>query len=424
MISPRCLSPVALSALIAAMPLCAAELRLKVRPDADGGTYVPVYATIQLPPDLAGVPPDQMAVTVQQRARPALPGQIVLRDAGQAELWWILPQARKGVATEWVAKLTRGASAYPSQFAWRDSPGAHLDLLYEGRPVTRYMCARDKSTPARAHETYKVYHHVFDPTGGHVITKGAGGRYTHHRGIFIGWNKLTFEGKRFDLWHMKNVEQAHQKMLATTAGPVLGRSTALIHWNDRDGEPILVEERTTTAYRQLPPAVLLLDFHTRLTAARGDVYLDGDPEHAGLQYRPHNEVAERAAAIAKEAKAARKGGAKPKPHPDRTIYLFHKQGIRPRKDHDLPWAAMSYVLGQQRYSVQHMDCPANPRPTIYSAYRDYGRFGAFFKHTIKSGDTLELRYRVLVLHRDMPPREDLALTYAAFVTPPAVEVRR
>lgn len=288
-------------------------------------------------------------------------------------------------------------------FSWQDKRGEYLDLLFGGHKVTRYMYAYDASTPQRTFETYKPFHHVYDAEGNR-LTNGPDGEseysagnitFPHHRGIFIGWNRLTFEGRRYDLWHMKEAHQVHQKFLNLTAGPSMAESTALIHWNDKEGEPILVEHRTTTVYRQSDPTIMLMDFHTELKAVRGDVFLDGDPEHAGLQYRAHNDVA----AGGKENKAK---------------YLFHKDGIDPKKDYNLPWVAMSYGLDSGRYVVQHMNHPDNPKPTIYSAYRDYGRFGTFFKKEIPDGETLTLRYRIVVGRGDMPDRQTLADRYAAY----------
>jgi len=83
---------------------------------------------------------------------------------------------------------------------------------------------------------------------------------------------------------------------------------------------------------------------------------------------------------------------------------------------------MSYGLNKRQYSVQHMNHPENPKPTLYSAYRDYGRFGAFFKHTISSGETLKLRYRIWIADGEMPKREALSNKYSAFVDSPKVEV--
>ena len=282
-------------------------------------------------------------------------------------------------------------------FSWQDHKGEYLDLLYDGHKVTRYMYGYDNSTPERLHLTYKPYHHVFDETGQKLLTKGPGGKYTHHRGIFIGWNKMVVGDKRYDFWHMKGVTQRHQKILEKTAGPQKASSKTLIHWIDPDGHVVIAEERQVTVYRSDAEEILLLDFVTQLKAGKQDVILNGDPEHAGFQYRPHNSVVEGPT----EVKAA---------------YLFHKDGIDPKKDHDLPWAAMSYGLNGKRYSVQHMNHPANPSGSIYSAYRDYGRFGAFFIKTIKAGKTLTLHYRVRVMEGDLPDRADLASQYQNWIS--------
>lgn len=301
------------------------------------------------------------------------------------------------------------ARAENKGFSWQDTKGQYLDLLFDGRRVARYMYAYDTSTPQRKFETYKPFLHAFDASGKKLLTNGPDGQhpylkdkilYPHHRGIFIGWSRLQFAGQKYDFWHMKDVAQVHQKFLQLKAGPARAELSALIYWNDKKGEPIIAEQRQMTVFHEIYPTVLLLDFDTKLKAVRGDVYLDGDPEHAGFQYRASNEVA----AASKQLKAT---------------YLFHKTGIDPKKDRDLPWVAMSYGLGPRRYTVQHINHPDNPKPTIYSAYRDYGRFGAFFKRKINAGETLKLRYRIWILEGKMPERPELAGKYAAFVDCPA-----
>ncbi|MHC4643661.1 MAG: DUF6807 family protein [Planctomycetota bacterium] len=187
------------------------------------------------------------------------------------------------------------------------------------------------------------------------------------------------------------------------AGPVLASSSSLISWNDKGGEAVIAERREVTVFGQSEPTILLLEFGSELKAVRGDVFLNGDPEHAGMQYRAHNDVA----TGGKEVKAT---------------YLFHEDGINPKKDADLPWAAMSCGLNGRRYSILHMNHPDNPKQTLYSAYRDYGRFGAFFKKKIGAGETLTLRYRILVVESEMPKRGELAKKYSEFVDGPTVEV--
>src|SRR5437762_15213 len=84
-------------------------------------------------------------------------------------------------------------------FSLMDTPGDHIDVLYNGKIVGRYMYAYNKT--GKRDETYKTFLHVFDADGKAPITKGAGGYLTHHRGIFVGWASITYNGEKYDRWH-------------------------------------------------------------------------------------------------------------------------------------------------------------------------------------------------------------------------------
>ena len=85
-----------------------------------------------------------------------------------------------------------------AQLEIKDTKGKHLDILSGDKVLVRYMYEHDTSTAEKKHATYKPYLHVFDAEGKAPITKGPGGQFTHHRGIFIGWSKLGFNGKSYD----------------------------------------------------------------------------------------------------------------------------------------------------------------------------------------------------------------------------------
>ena len=289
------------------------------------------------------------------------------------------------------------AASSLSAFEFKDTPGKHLDVIDNGKKVTRYMYGYDKSSPETLHETYKPYLHVYDASGENLITKGAGGSFTHHRGIFIGWNRIRYNGKQYDRWHMSRGEIVHQKFLNKKANREMASFTSVCHWNDENGSPIIVEERTITIRkgddlrRSSSPARLLIDFQTKLTAPNGDVMLDGDPEHAGIQFRPASEV-----------------------DPKQTKYHFPKEGADPKKDRDYPWVGITYSLNDKKHTVIHMNHPTNPTNTIYSAYRDYGRFGAFFKKQIPKGESLSLKYRFLIKDGDIENKEWVEKAAAQF----------
>jgi hypothetical protein len=137
----------------------------------------------------------------------------------------------------------------------------------------------------------------------------------------------------------------------------------------------------------------IIDLTSRITALEA-LELGGDPEHAGIQLRPANEV-----------------------DPAKTSFLFPEAGQDPRKDLDLPWVAEEISLDTSTYTLIHMNHPANPTPTRYSAYRDYGRFGAFFTAALEAGQTLEVKYRILAIRAKMPHREQIEAHYQHWLNP-------
>ena len=299
------------------------------------------------------------------------------------------------------------ASAPAETFSWKtDEAAGTADLLLGDQPVIRYMFAYDTSDDQRVHDTYKVFHHVFGPQSGGQITKGPGGKYTHHRGIFVGWNKTSFDdGKMLDFWHCKNgAHLRHIKFDRQVADDRHGSMTAEIHWNDGDGEPVIREHRTVSVTREATTGGWQIDWQSKLESMRGEITLDGDRQHAGFQFRADQGVAEsngarflRPAAFPQEATAIQVGD---KGNPPAHI--------------NLGWFAESYELGGRRYTVEYFDNPRLPKPALFSE-RPYGRFGTFFKTQLSESQPLELRYRLVVSEGDSPSVEAIQSRYDAFI---------
>lgn len=281
-----------------------------------------------------------------------------------------------------ILLLVLAAPVAAAALQFSDREGKHLDVLSDGKILVRYMYEHDQSSSESLHRTYKPYLHVFDAEGKKPITKGAGGKFTHHRGIFIGWSRIKVNGKSYDRWHMKGGSIVHQKFLAKTIEDDSATFTSLTHWMDSEGEPFLEEERTITVREPEKGGRLFIDFQSKLTPTGAEVFLDGDPEHAGIQYRPADEVERK-----------------------KTTYLFPDGVKSPRSAPNLRWAAENYTLGDQTYSVVHMNAPGNPDGTVYSAYRDYGRFGAYFKKKILEGESLTVNYGFLIKDGELPEVE-------------------
>lgn len=271
--------------------------------------------------------------------------------------------------------------------------GQHADIVRpDGEPILRYMYERDTSSPERTFDTAKVFAHVMAPGGKDTLTKGAGGKFPHHRGIFIGWNRIRYDGKRHDLWHVRNTEQKHEDFLTTESDENGATITSKIAWIGVDGETLIEEQRTYSVVAS-PDAYAIIDFVSKLTAVAGDLQLNGDPEHAGVQFRPSQKVAENKSAS----------------------YTFDEPGIDPKKQRDLPWVAETFRIDDQTWTVQHISHPSNPKNAIWSAYRDYGRFGPFAVIDLDKGETVTLRYRFQINEGEAPSRDVLAKHYQTFV---------
>ncbi|MDB6173506.1 MAG: hypothetical protein JWL59_2817 [Chthoniobacteraceae bacterium] len=276
-------------------------------------------------------------------------------------------------------------------FSFHDEAGQYLDILTNGKPVARYMYSTDFSTPEKRNENFKPYLHVFDAEGKQPITKGGGGLFPHHHGMFIGWNKLTVAGKTYDRWHMKGGEQVHTRFLSQETKGDHASFTSLVSWAGETAAPVLEEERTLIFMTPPKEAYALIEMDSKLKAVGGETKLDGDPEHSGLQFRPANDVALL-----------------------ETVYVFPKEGADAKKDRDYPWVGESFTLRGERYSVVFLNHPTNSKDAVYSAYRDYGRFGAWFKGTIPAGGEQTVRVRFLISKGEMLPTELIEKAYNEF----------
>jgi hypothetical protein len=335
-------------------------------------------------------------------------------DGGEIHL--ILPHLAAGGSVRLKATPSTDSPSGARNFAWHDHPGHHADLRFGNRPVVTYHYEHlDESSPASRVRTYKVFHHLYSPQGDRVVTNGLSDdpkvHSPHHRGIFYGFNRISYDnGRTADLWHCTNgAYQEHDRFLSSEAGPVLGRHRVAISWHGQD-KAFAQEERELTVYNV--PGGQLVEFASRLRSLAGQVRIDGDPQHAGFQFRAHNDVD---AMTAGETVYVR---------PDGVGNRGETRNWDPKTRRgpvNLPWNAMSFVLGGKRYTVAYLDHPMNPKEARFSE-RDYGRFGSYFEYTIDEGKPLSVHYRLWLQEGLMKP-EDVAALSDDFVDPVKVTVQ-
>ena len=149
--------------------------------------------------------------------------------------------------------------------------------------------------PEDRQRTYKPFHHVYQSDGEGFLTKGPGGKFTHHRGIYYGFSKCSFtdkEGKkhRVDTWHCKGAYQTHEKFIRSHADSKSAGHTVEIAWRLDDGSVFALETRTLR-FSLRPDDSLQIDFGSVLSTDHQPLILDGDPQHAGFQFRASDEAA-------------------------------------------------------------------------------------------------------------------------------------
>jgi len=361
----------------------------------------------------------QIASVTMARANGALlPAQWTgpsLASGAAGEVHFVLPHLAAGEVIQLKATLSAQPTAHTSGFTWHDLPGRHSQLTFGQRPIVRYHYERlDESTPESRVRTYKVFHHLFSPDGERIVTNGLLDdpkvHSPHHRGIFYGFNRITYgDGKRADTWHcIDGAFQQHERFLASEQGPVLGRHRVLISWHGKDAA-FAEEERELTVYHVAGGR--LIEFASRLRSTSGRVRIDGDPQHAGFQFRAHNDVD---AFTAQETIFVRPDGPG-KPGETRNWDPETRKGPV-----NLPWNAMSFVLAGKRYTVAYLDHPGNPKEARFSE-REYGRFGSYFEYTIEKDKPLVVNYRLWLQEGLMQPEAVKTLS-SHFVEPMQVTV--
>lgn len=271
--------------------------------------------------------------------------------------------------------------------------GSTLDVHFGDRQVAQYVFPFDPSSKESRHDTYKPFLHAFDAQGKTRLTKGPGGQFTHHRGIFLGFSRARINGQRYDLWHMKEGVQVHRAFNRMQASHDQASFSSEISWQSNEGETLLEEVRAFTFLKPSGGEHSIIDMRSTLTAIAGNAELNGDPEHAGAQFRPADNI-------------ARKD----------TVYTFHEEGIDPKRDRDLPWVAETFRLGENKawHTVVILNHRGNPKGTVFSAYRDYGRFGAFPTFNLLKGESTVLRYQWLVFSGKKIDQERIREAYNTF----------
>ena len=396
---------------------------LKLTVDAGGVARknAPVVAMLSNVPNPPPSGPAMLTCDLADSA--SVPAQVGNLGGGRISVRWIEPAMAAGEKKNYTLTM-QGGVAGNQFFRFKDGDGVR-DLYHGERPVMAQVIKYDPNDHAN---TFKPFDHVYSfkpatqpstqpaenrPGGYRPITKGPGGQYTHHRGIFFGFNKTAYG----DFWHCPDVSQRHESFDTARewAGPIAAKMVSRTNWVGKDQQPKFRDTREVTAWR-VGDDELVLDYDITLETLTGQPEkIAGDAHHAGFHFRGANELADTA------DKRRRSGGA---------FYVFPPSAKLIKDDvwGELPWVNANFELFGRRYSVTHMDGPNNPDPTTYST-RPYGRFGAFFMGETTPEKPLKVSYRLVI--RDItgaattqPAKADVEAEYQSFAKPVTVELAK
>lgn len=329
------------------------------------------------------------------------------------DITFVVPKLAAGESMKLSAMaLVRGKQK--NDFQWNDNRKSEMELKHGDTPLAKLMYEKvDDSSPQRRGETYKVFHHVYAPGSDVLLTKGAGGLFPHHRGIFFGYNRITYgEDSKADVWHCKKGESQVSEFSHGQDGAILGRSLSAIAWNGQDGEPFAIEQRGVD-FMKVGEATVV-DFDTSLSALVPNLTLKGDPQHAGLQFRASQVVPDRTKHLTYYVRP----DGKAKPGQFRN-WSEKKNEKEINSNHiNLKWHAVCLALPNAeateekklgegdvtRYTVCRIGSPINQQPERFSE-RDYARFGAYIPTTVDPAKSLRLSYRFWIQKGEMSVAE-------------------
>lgn len=320
--------------------------------------------------------PDEFCIQAGENQYPAQSDEISMY---QTRIWWYATQPA-GETIEYT--ILRDQSCGELSYAWTRTSDRSLQLQLEDKTLLQYE--HPVFDDENIEETKKPFHHVFSPVSDEVITKGSGGLYSHHRGIFFGYNQVELKNNMMDFWHATDGERTeHEEVTEEYAGPVFGGHVAKINWKDQEGDIMLEEFRDVRAFKYSNSSYMI-DFHTQLYAIAGLFSLGGDLQHAGVQFRAAQYVADNS----ENTRFIR---------PEEWAEYPSDEELTEENWNDLPWNAMQFTTEDDMYTIVYMSHPSNPGRTKEMSERTYGRFGEFIPYQLSEGAPLGFRYRFWVI---------------------------
>jgi len=294
--------------------------------------------------------------------------------------------------------------------------GKTVSVAIDGKPFTDFYVANENGA-------LKPYLHPLRAPGGKVVTRGfpmlrdVPGEtrdHAHHRGLWFAHGDVN----RLDFWGGEMTKDPARKGIISlvkidkvSSGGKEGSIDATFRWHGQDDKTILTEKRRMVFHGGATRAI---DFDLALQAVETAKF--GDTKEGTFAIRL--------------ASALEEPGKKSPPEPKRTGQLVTSDGRKGEKEvwgKRAPWVDYAGEIEGEKLGVAIFDHPSNPRHPAYWHARGYGLFAVniFGVHdfendktkdgslTLEPGQTLRLRYRVLI-HTGDEKAAGIAALYKAW----------
>ncbi|MGH9373063.1 MAG: PmoA family protein [Vicinamibacterales bacterium] len=319
------------------------------------------------------------------------------------------------LVSPFLIALAMHAQAPPRIQVVPDDVAPRVDISIDGKPFTSYLYAREMKKPTLF--PLRTAH-------GNVVTRGypleprpfERADHPHHIGLWFNYgdvNGLDFWNNSSAIGHHRAPRMGtviHKRVIEATSGKDKGELNVEMDWVDSKGTALL-KEVTRFVFRGDAES-RTIDRITRLSALKEPVVL-GDNKEGLLGMR-----------VARELEQPSKGpeallDASGKPTKQKVV---HNDGVTGHytgsdgKTGDAvwgtrgPWAMLAGTVDSEQVALAILDHPSNPGFPTYWHARGYGLFAANnlgrkvfdptqeeAKRTIKPGESITFRHRVLIL---------------------------
>jgi hypothetical protein len=258
---------------------------------------------------------------------------------------------------------------------FNEVPESELSIADGNRPILTYRYNA---------ELYKPYFHPIHAPNGLIVTDDAPEDHVHHRGVCFAWGDVN----GINYWAETNCEASlrgrivHREFREKSVSSTYARFVVVNDWVAPGGTKPLEETRHVTVH-QPQPDYQAIDFQFDLRAQATDVVMGTPPAYHGLCYRA-GEMEYR-----------------------KVVNAESRLGESEVNGRASKWCALNGVVSDEAIGVAIFDHPSNSRhPTQFFAMDDaFGFISTSFAYdepyTIPAGETLSLKYRVLVYLGDL-----------------------